>query len=496
MKGLQHRLLGHAGLLVMAMLTEAMEAMPDGGGEYELLWIDKSPNFLPLAKRKAVCAQTSWSLCPASVGGGCCPDNFDCGTSSCYATTAGPTSCNGQFNFYSCPLTAGPGTCCPVGLICGKGGNCDAPPGSSISITCPASFFNCPASLGGACCADGRICGPSVCYENTPMTLPVSETKTTTDSDGHTTVTVVTSTTIFTDLPSISTSALGAGVPQLIPSTVAKIAAIQTGDSGGGGGGLSGGAVGGIVAGVVVILLIVLAIALFIFLRLRKADRAAKAAEAAEYKRDYKRESPNSHGQSHRSASGQQSISEIDSTTDINPLGVFPIMRPSSRIPSASTGNNIWPSHTPDFSNASSSPPVWGTPFSYARSDTSDGRQSSAGSYSYHDSHAPQRVSVDSRGSPGHSRRTSGTSELDGQHGISELGGLNNNEAGSSRQGNSAQRPAKTHVRKNSDLSGHTRGRSDTGALGTVDEMYELHGHFGPAHDNVGKSAMDSNRGP
>ncbi|KAI1431973.1 hypothetical protein GGR50DRAFT_676866 [Xylaria sp. CBS 124048] len=480
-------------LLATTMATTPNHKYDDG--EYELHWIDKgsASNIPQFAKRKAeaTCQQTGWSLCPASVGGGCCPDYFACDTKSCYATTAGPTSCNGQLNYYNCPLTAGPGSCCPVGLICGDGSECIPPPGVSSSVTCPASFFNCPASFGGGCCGEGKVCGSNVCYDATPMTRPVSELITTTDSSGRTTVTAVTSTMVITDGPGLSGTASASGVPQLIPSTVAKVDAVQTGGSDGGNG-LSKGALGGIIAGAVVVLLIILAVAAFIIIRLRKTERVAKAAEAA----DYRRESSNNQS---KSGFGQPSISEIDSTTDVNALGLFPLTRPSPHLTGSSTANETSPSRTTHFrGSGASSPPIWAAPLNYAPSEASDGRQSSLSSYPYYEGHPPHRVSMASyasHGSLGHSRRTSETSELDGQHGVSELGAIDHGEAGSSRQSSGSQRAAaRPHARKNSDLPGLNRGRSDAEQLGTVSEVNELHGYYGPPHDVAGQTAANLNR--
>ncbi|KAI0401528.1 hypothetical protein F4802DRAFT_425333 [Xylaria palmicola] len=502
---------GCIGLLVSVMFAQSASATRDGDGEYEVHWVDKSHNVFRHVKRKDVCQLDGWSLCPTSVGGGCCPDNFECDTASCYATTAGPSTCHGTVGYYACPLTAGPGACCPVGKVCADIG-CVDPPGVTVSQSCPASWFGCAASFGGGCCRDGQACGSGVCYNTTPRTLPVSETRTTTDSRGHTITAVVTSMAVITDGPNTSagSTAAAAVVPQLIPSTVSKMDAIQTNDgSGGGGGGLSSGALGGIVAGVVVVLIVVVIAATLVILRLRRAERAAR--DAAESKREPSSSQPRS---SPKSGFGRPSVSEIDSATDVDPRRRFPIMLPSpvraaTRSRSATTVTAV----SDGRSAASTSPPLWGTLFGYPASVApSDGRQSSLDSYHpRHDNNgggspaartSQQRVSMDSAGTRGHERHPSDTSELEGPHGVSEIYTRGDGEAADTagRRSGSLTRLVKAHVRRNSDLSVQNRARGDSssgpGALGTVNEILELHGHYGPAHTASGQTAARLDQSP
>ncbi|KAI1156599.1 hypothetical protein F4825DRAFT_263470 [Nemania diffusa] len=486
--------LGCAGLLVSALLAQPASANREVDDEYEVHWITKSPSQHLLTKRKAVCQIGGWSLCPASVGGGCCPNNFECGTSSCFATTAGPTSCGGTVGYYNCPLTLGAGTCCPVNLICDDGGGCIPPVGVTSSLSCPTSWFGCPVSLGGGCCRDSQVCGDNICYEKTPKTLPVSETKTTTDSRGHTTITVVTSTTVITDGPNTSgSSATAVGVAQFVPSTVSKIAAVQTSDSGGGHGGLSSGALGGIIAGVIVVLIIVVVVAIFVILQLKKTEK--KVDESAEKLSDSKREGSNSPHRSHKSGFVQPSISEIDSTTDIDPSHRLPFMMPSPQQRSRSATNGTAdPSllDTPNFASSdSSSPPLWSTQFNYASSIPPDGRKASLDSYPRHDNanvRMSQTVSVDSYM---HSRQPSDASELEARGVGPEPFIIESSIAEPQRRSNSITRPV--HMRRNSDLSGQNRARGDSsataGPLGTVNEIFdELHGYHGPKQAIAGQT--------
>lgn len=50
---------------------------------------------------------TKMKLCPSSLEGGCCPDNYDCGVSSCYATTRGPSTCGTRVGYHACAAIYG-----------------------------------------------------------------------------------------------------------------------------------------------------------------------------------------------------------------------------------------------------------------------------------------------------------------------------------------------------------------------------------------------------
>ncbi|KAJ8129016.1 hypothetical protein O1611_g4617 [Lasiodiplodia mahajangana] len=483
--------LGYAGSLVSVMLAQPASANGEiDDDEYEVLWVTKRMDNKPRhAKRKDTCQVSGWSLCPASVGGGCCPDNFECDTASCYATTAGPTSCNGATGYYNCPLTRGAGSCCPVGLICDDGGGCVSPQGGSMS--CPANWFGCAASLGGGCCRDGQVCGSDKCYDNTTKTLPVSETKTTTDSRGHTTITVVTSMATIVDAPNTSDSAAAAGVPQLVPSTVGKLPAIQTGDSEGESGGLSSGALGGIVAGVVVLLIAIVVSATIIILKLRRNEKADKSNEKSN---ESKRELPDSPPRSHKSGFGQPSISEVDATTDAG-SHAFPIMHMSPQSRARSATNGTVSTGTPNFASSdTSSPPLWSAQFNYGSSVPPDGRKVSMDSYPHHDNgnmRTSQVVSVDSQAQYIHSRQSS-VSELEASAARQELSAAENTDAEPQRRSNSITRPGISHARRNSDFSGQNRARGDSNTgpgLGTVNEtIFELHGYYGPDHKAAGQT--------
>ncbi|KAI1769923.1 hypothetical protein F4818DRAFT_308892 [Hypoxylon cercidicola] len=480
--------------LVLAVLAPVTVAIQDE--IYQIHQLVKDHNFIRHPKREASCQQEGYNLCPASVDGGCCPDGYACAVSSCYATTAGPTTACGRAGYYNCPITAGAGTCCPVGYICGKR-SCEAPAGvTGYSATCPTSYFGCPSSLGYGCCPNGMQCGSQTCYNTAPQTFPVSATVTTTNANGDTITTLVTSTEVITPGgppdASATSSSTGAGdVMKLLPSTVSKLPAIETGSSdssGGGGGGLTGGQLGGIVGGAIALLLITITVAAIILWRLKRTEKAARAAAGS-------RREPTSSDppRSQKSGFGQPSISEVDGA-DTDTIARARAAYYRARSPSSTTAGGDSRSETPNYygSNASTTPPAWAAGYvAHAHAHVpvsdaaSDGRQSSLDSYgavSRHDTpaHAPRpSVESSSRGSHGHARQWSDASELDGSvvsaHGVSELASPDVLDAARRRSGSVTR-----------------KGRGEGAAavpLGTLDEVTELHGHYGPSDLAVGQTA-------
>jgi len=53
-------------------------------------------------KRDATACPVDYQLCPKSVGGGCCPNDRLCDTSSCLPTTPGPSTACGQVGYVAC----------------------------------------------------------------------------------------------------------------------------------------------------------------------------------------------------------------------------------------------------------------------------------------------------------------------------------------------------------------------------------------------------------
>lgn len=46
-------------------------------------------------------------LCPSSLGGNCCPKDYECASQSCYATTKGPSTCGTKVGWYGCAAVFG-----------------------------------------------------------------------------------------------------------------------------------------------------------------------------------------------------------------------------------------------------------------------------------------------------------------------------------------------------------------------------------------------------
>jgi hypothetical protein len=87
----------------LAPSAYAMSNRRHGGYDERPLHITARPQ-----KRDATLCPTSYSLCPASLGGDCCPTDLSCGTSSCYPTTAaGPVQCSAFPGNIACGIDQG-----------------------------------------------------------------------------------------------------------------------------------------------------------------------------------------------------------------------------------------------------------------------------------------------------------------------------------------------------------------------------------------------------
>jgi hypothetical protein len=58
-------------------------------------------------KRDATECPEDYQMCPASLNGGCCPNDRVCGMSSCIATTAAPASACGLAGYIPCAIADG-----------------------------------------------------------------------------------------------------------------------------------------------------------------------------------------------------------------------------------------------------------------------------------------------------------------------------------------------------------------------------------------------------
>ncbi|KXJ96342.1 hypothetical protein Micbo1qcDRAFT_154886 [Microdochium bolleyi] len=476
-------------------------------------------------RREATCEVQGWSLCPADVGGGCCPNGYKCDSSSCHATTAGPTTACGHAGYYNCPIEAGPGSCCPVGLICAKfGGVCTAPEGMTMP-TCPTSYLPCPVSLGSGCCKSGMACGNGFCYSAAPQTYTVSVPQTTTDSSGSTTTQMITTTTVITPKPGATNVGQSTeSILQLRPSTIPKMPALETGSSsagGGGSGGLSQAALGGVIGGSIALLAIILVATWLILRRLKKTQRAAEAAAAA------MQESSKGTRRDKTTSFGQPTVTEIFLGDGTDPLQ-SPSVRPSYlRSGSDGSARDSSPAPTSRMRASGTSTPYGTWPGQYnpvPTSEAPDSRRQSVETNQVYDVRNSEQSarqqqqqqqmhhragSHDSQAT-GYSqnRHLSYSSELEGMHGWSELE-TETTAGGRRRSSSGAVMPSSQSHRGSVELPGSPRLRSDSstgvGGVGgtsagtglvTVSEFSELHGYYGPATSAAGQTSARLNRYP
>ncbi|KAL6864561.1 hypothetical protein J3F83DRAFT_141983 [Trichoderma novae-zelandiae] len=186
-------------------------------------------------------------LCPASLGGNCCPESYDCALNSCYSTTSSTVTASASSPIYSCPT------------------------GQHL----------CPSSVGYGCCPDGLACGVSRCYSAQPVTETVVSVITTTAGG---TVTTLTTTSITVRSPSTPTGfgALdgrtnddnGSQGADSTPTSVPKYVPSSTNADGDDGqdDSLSTTQLGGIIGGAIALLALVIAAACVM---IRHIDRLA-----------------------------------------------------------------------------------------------------------------------------------------------------------------------------------------------------------------------------
>ncbi|KAH8778631.1 hypothetical protein F5883DRAFT_517474 [Diaporthe sp. PMI_573] len=359
-------------LLLSAALPRHAAAMFQGDGKREYvhrvykvkITEDHLTRDFHLEKRAKNQCSTDYNLCPSSLGGGCCPNNYACAKESCYATTAAVSTCAGHTGYYACPFDSG-GGCCPQGLLCGANEACTPPAGATYSQTCPGTGYTaCPASLGGGCCQSDMACGTAACYNTSPSTTVIVVATT---QDGS--ATTITSTSVFTPTGDSADSNTGV-VPKVFPSTYPKQAATEDDNSSGGGGssGLSKGAIGGIVGGAAAVLVIFLAVAYFLVKRLNKTKRAVES----------RRETTSGSGTrqtAEKKSATQVSIVRMQPTpSEVDAMDCDPLMVPSSSIasprgqnqgPRPGNGRSRSGSDTlsqPSGYSSSAAGPRWNTP--------------------------------------------------------------------------------------------------------------------------------------
>ncbi|CAH0045395.1 unnamed protein product [Clonostachys solani] len=207
---------------------------------------------------------TSSKLCPASLDGGCCPDDYDCARESCYATTRGG--------------------CCPDGYLCQTAGNCVPPSGSPYTLGCPASQYLCPSSLSYGCCPSGMGCAVNQCYSTVPVTK-TSEMVITTTQSGRTSTYTTRSLSVSTPVAPTRLGNGGGdadGVMKYFPSALAKAtpSAEASSSDNSGTGGLTKAQLAGIITGAVAFLVLVIVIAFVVIRHLNKVVAAVASSKS------------------------------------------------------------------------------------------------------------------------------------------------------------------------------------------------------------------------
>lgn len=104
-------------LYIMALFgQEAMSSQAEALLKKEMVHrVPKKPEITPppqplRLKRRGdddLTCPVNHSLCPESLGGGCCPDQYECASDACSATTAAVGTACGKVGYYYCPITAG-----------------------------------------------------------------------------------------------------------------------------------------------------------------------------------------------------------------------------------------------------------------------------------------------------------------------------------------------------------------------------------------------------
>ncbi|KAM7189403.1 hypothetical protein V8F33_010091 [Rhypophila sp. PSN 637] len=492
-----------------------------------LHWVAKAQvTAQPLLKRddQGSCPELGQKLCPASLGGNCCPSQYECHTDSCYATTAGPTTACGKEGFFACGADDS-GGCCPIGYLCGPTA-CTPPADASreTHTSCPFDYYLCAADLNYGCCMSGMGCGLNECYTTTPVTQTITEVFTTTAGDETITSTRL-ATTISTPVPPTASPTPGF-IPKFVPDVVAKIPQVPTKSTQDGEGGLTKAQLGGIVGGVVALLIIVIAATVLIIRRLKRVTDAVESQKEQSNSGRTKSQS-----QAQMAYYGAHLHLSGDDSRSIDPL----MVTPNTGVSGSGTGTPQIGGGTRERSDSDAF-----SPLQNGRTDSVDasGRHVSVDSPSYFDiptrpqnipggrqqmSPAAIRESADSHATGQYSRyayhhwrQHSNASELSGD-GSEVLGSpipeldssgayaeLAGREAGGPRSRSSSiasPRVSFSHARKRSESNGQgPEGSSAAGAstgFGPLDVVTEtaehMHGYYGPRDKQAGQTAAGLN---
>lgn len=344
---------------LLGLGTEAANAGPKRDLVHRVPKAQITPG--PLLQRAASTCKTDYSQCPDSVGGGCCPSNYECATDSCFATTVGVTSACGKEGWFACGLENS-GGCCPVGYVCGPQ-DCTAPASvTTQATTCPFNYSLCPASLNYGCCPNGMGCALNACYSTSPITTTVVQIVTAT-SGGQTITTTQTAVTVATPTPPSGLPTDRNVAPKFIPTSVPKISPTTVPDENNNRG-LTTAQLGGVVGGVVALLVIVIVAS---FIIIRRLNRVAAAVESKS----------TSHSKSHSQSQTQQYGHHYveDPTKD-----------PFLTTPNTNTNTN----------SAAGTPPIGGVGYPTGRDRSNSGNFTSSTVAFSPDTNGPRHPSMDS----------------------------------------------------------------------------------------------------
>ncbi|EXJ82115.1 hypothetical protein A1O1_08184 [Capronia coronata CBS 617.96] len=130
--------------------------------------------------RNSLTCSTSYRSCPASLGGGCCPIDRECGSANCPPSSSTSTSSSSSSDS---PTPAPPVR--PTSLTTTEETTTVPGPGPSTRSTstptssptstpvsgCPTGFYACSAYYQGGCCQVGRNCDKTSCPASASTTL-------------------------------------------------------------------------------------------------------------------------------------------------------------------------------------------------------------------------------------------------------------------------------------------------------------------------------------
>ncbi|RDA91997.1 hypothetical protein CP533_6043 [Ophiocordyceps camponoti-saundersi (nom. inval.)] len=217
--------------LLLYLLLVLLPSVPVLGSNDGIHWIEKQAQTTRPARLHArdegdTCG-VGMKLCPISLGGRCCPTDYECELDSCFATTKSPSACGSKVGWYACAAVYG-GGCCPEGYLCQRAANCVPPSGLPYTYGCPASHYLCPSSMSYGCCPNGLACAVGQCYS----TVPTTRTSRLTAVMNGQTSEMTTTMTLWPDVPTGIPSAGDQSILKLYPTALAQVSPPETVEDG------------------------------------------------------------------------------------------------------------------------------------------------------------------------------------------------------------------------------------------------------------------------